>query len=270
MLSCGIFRTAVCRSVGTPRFGGNVEPSNAFDLEGLIRIQREAQRITSELTRLGAAPAQTDGWDSRRAVRVTVDGSGRVVDAELGLSWRDILEPAELGAAVVEAVDTAEADRMDAWKRATPQAADPADAGHGIPDLSDAGGPGRFRSLSDPAVQESTRELYYLAMDAIDRLGEAGRAMDQATTDPVRGHSPDRLVTVTVDGGRVTAVDFDQSWLSKAPAVEITRRLRAAFEAAAQAGPESAAVKALDDSSIRELREVSADPQELLRRLGLG
>jgi hypothetical protein len=67
----------------------------------------------------------------------------------------------------------------------------------------------------------------------------------------------------------VTAVDFDQSWLSKAPAVEIAQRLRAAFEAAAQAGPESAAVKALDDSSIRELREVSADPQELLRRLGL-
>jgi hypothetical protein len=72
-----------------------------------------------------------------------------------------------------------------------------------------------------------------------------------------------------MDGGRVVAVDFDQSWLRQAPTVEITQRLRAAFTAVEEAGPQSAAAAALDNSSIRELREVSADPRELLRRLGL-
>jgi DNA-binding protein YbaB len=176
-----------------------------------------------------------------------------------------------LGAAVVEAVDAAAAARMDEWTRATQQ---PDDAGDG----SDASGPeaadssmgaGRFRSLRDPDVVESTRELYYLAMDAIARLGEVSRAMQQVTAEELRGRSPDGLVTVTVEGGRVVGVDLDQSWLRQAASEEISQRLRAAFSAVDQAGPRSAAAEALDHPSIRELREAGADPQQLLRRLGL-
>jgi hypothetical protein len=70
--------------------------------------------------------------------------------------------------------------------------------------------------------------------------------------------------------GRPMPDQSAKSWLRKATAVEITQRLRAAFEAAARAGPRSAAAEALDNSSIRELQELSADPRDLLRRLGLG
>lgn len=236
---------------------------NAFDIDGLRQLQREARRIAAGLAQATDPQSRVDGWDGTHTVRVTVDGSGRVAETEVGSSWRAALRPADLGAAVIEAVRAAEAERMAGWARATQQAPD--DDGD-----FETGGAVPFRPLRDPAVQESTRDLYYLAMDAIDRLSEAGRAVDQATADTVRGHSPDRLVTVAVEGGRVVAVDFDQSWLAQAAAVEITQRLRAAFDAVDQAGPRSAAAKALDNSSIRELQQVSADPGELLRRLGLG
>jgi hypothetical protein len=73
-----------------------------------------------------------------------------------------------------------------------------------------------------------------------------------------------------VHSGRVVAVDFDQSWLRQAAGAEITQRLRAAFSAVDRAGAQSVAARALDNPSIRELREVGADPRELVRRLGLG
>jgi len=248
---------------------------NAFDVDGLRELQREARRITAGLAQVDDPDARADGWDGSRTVRVTMDGSGRLVDAEVGSSWRDVLGPAELGAAVVQAVDAAETERMDAWTRATVRPADDVtDDSVGIgpwtADFDPAGGASRFRSLRDPAVQESTRELYYLAMDAIDRLGEVTRSMAQMTADVVHGHSPDRLVTVTVHSGRVVAVDFDQSWLRQAAGAEITQRLRAAFSAVDRAGAQSVAARALDNPSIRELREVGADPRELVRRLGLG
>lgn len=203
------------------------------------------------------------GWDGARAVRVTVDNSGGIVDVEVGLSWRDVVAPTELGAAVVEAVNAAEAERMDAWERATK--ATEAEPEPRTPDFADL----PKASPSDPAVLESTRALYYLAMDAIDRLSEVSRTIGEEPAETVRGQSADKRVTITADKGRVVDVEFDESWLSQAPAVEISRHLRAAFDAVAQAGPRHAAAEALDNPTIREFREATADPGELLRRLGL-
>jgi len=265
--------------VGQPTervFGGDVGPDdNAIDVDELRQLLREAGRIARSPSQRLDPETRVDGWDGSRTVRVTVDGSGRVVDTEIGLSWRDVLGPAELGAAVIQAVDAAETEWIDAWTRATQQPADDVtddsgDSGPWTSGFDHMGGASRSHSRSEHAVVESTRELYYLAMDAIDRLGEASRAMEHVTAAAVRVHSPDRLVTVAVSGGRVVAIEFDQSWLRRAAAVEITRRLRAAFRAVDQASPRSAAAKALDKPSIRELQEVSADPRELLRRLGLG
>lgn len=117
---------------------------------------------------------------------------------------------------------------------------------------------------------ESTRALYYLAMDAIDRLSEVSRTIEQIPGDTVSGQSPDKRVTVTADGGRVVEVELDESWLRQATAVAISRHLRAAFDAVDKAGPRYAAAQALDNSTIRELREATADPSDLFRRLGLG
>jgi DNA-binding protein YbaB len=246
-----------------------------FDVDGLRELQREAQKIASGLSKGLDQETRVDGWDGSRTVRVTVDGSGRVVDAEIGLSWRDALGPAELSAAVIEAVDAAAAGRMDAWTRATKMAADDVTEESGGNDpwtagFDHVGGAGRSGSLRDPAVLHSTQELYYLAMEAIDRLGEVSREMEPVGADVVRGHSPDRFVTVAVEDGRVAAVDFNQSWLKQATAVEITHQLRAAFRAVDLAGPQSVAARTLDVPSIRDLQEAGADPRELLRRLGLG
>lgn len=278
MVRCALLRYGRGHGVMACRyasFGGNVGPGDdAFDIDGLRELQREALRVTAGLTQLTDPSFRIDGWDGSRSVRVAMDGSGRVADVEVGRSWRDVLRPAELGVAVVEAVNAAETERMDAWARAAQQPAHHATnggdgSGAWLADL-DVGAANGFRSLSDPAAQESTRELFYLAMDAIDRLGEASRSTEETSTGAVRGQSPDRLVTVTTDRGRVVSVDFDHSWLRQAPAMEINQRLRTAFDAVDQASPRSIAAKALDNSTIRELQQVSADPRELLRRLGFG
>jgi DNA-binding protein YbaB len=245
-------------------FGGDVGPGDqGFDIHGLIELQDRARRISAGMTQVANPDLRAKGWDGARAVRVTVDNSGGIVDVEVGLSWRDVLAPAELGAAVVEAVNAAEAERMDAWERATKEEPEP-----WAPDFADL----PTASPRDPAVLESTRALYYLAMDAIDRLSEVSQTIGEAPAETVRGQSPGKRVTITADGGRVVDVEFDESWLSQTsqtPAVEISRHLRAAFDAVEQAGPRHAAAEALDNPTIREFREATADPAELLRRLGL-
>jgi hypothetical protein len=243
-------------------FGGDVGPGDqGFDLHGLIELQDRARRISAGMAQVANPDLRAKGWDGTRAVRMTVDNSGGIVDVEVGLSWRDVLAPAELGAAVVEAVNAAEAERMEAWERATKEEPEP-----WTPDFADLPMP----SPRDPAVLESTRALYYLAMNAIDRLREVSRTIGEVPAETVRGQSPDKRVTITADGGRVVDVEFDESWLSRAPAVEISRHLGAAFDAVAQAGPRhAAAAEALDNPTIREFREATADPAELLRRLGL-
>jgi DNA-binding protein YbaB len=237
-----------------------------FDVDGLRDMQRRARRLSAGLSQGLDPRARTDGWDKSRTVRVTMDGSGRIVDAQIGPSWRDAVGSAGLGAAVVEAADAATAERMESWTQAMEQPVDdvPDDFEDPSADLNPS------RSLRDPAVLESTRELFHLTMDAIDRLSEVTRSMDELTVDQVSGRSPDGRVTVTVESGRLASVDFDQSMLREMTAVEITQRLRAALSAADQAGPQAAAAKALDNFTIREFQQATADPRELLRRLGLG
>jgi hypothetical protein len=245
-----------------------------FDAGELRQLLRESGRIARGPAANLDKATRADGRDVSGAVRATVDGHGRVVEFGIDPSWRNVLRPAELGKAVVQAVDAAERQWMAAWMCAGPQPAGDAadDSGDGATwadALDCACEAGRSRSLGRQAIAESTRELYYLAMDAVDQLAEAGRAVEQATAAAVRRHSTDRYVSLAVSGGRVVGVDFDQSWLKRATAAQINRRLRAAFHAVDQAGPRATAAKALDHPSIRELQEISADPRELLRRLGL-
>lgn len=242
------------------------------DLDGLRRLQSDAQRIAAGLGRMGDPQTRVEGWDGSRTVRVTMDGSGRLVDAEVGQAWRNTLGSSALGPAVIEAIGRADEERMAEWAYATRRAAD--EAGEPV-DLAGATvGPAgdrvRTGAAADGAVLESSRELYYLAMDAIDRLAELSRAIEPAPAGAARVRSRSGLVTVTVEDGRVTAVDLDLSWLRDATAVEIAEQLRAAFRAAEQAGPQAAAAAALDHPTFRELRDVSKDPRELMRRLGAG
>src|SRR4051812_33605916 len=97
-------------------FGGTLGPQdNAFGMDGLRELQRQARAITAGLAQVGGSDARVEGWDTSRTVRVAMDGSGRLVDVAVGSGWRDTIEPADLGAAVIDAVNAAEAQRMDAW-----------------------------------------------------------------------------------------------------------------------------------------------------------
>jgi hypothetical protein len=69
--------------------------------------------------------------------------------------------------------------------------------------------------------------------------------------------------------GQVVEVAFDQRWLPDASPASIAEQARAALSAAAAAWREQSATPALNGRSFQELREVTADPAALLRRLGL-
>jgi DNA-binding protein YbaB len=260
------------------RLRGSVSSyEDAFDLVGLRELQREAAELARGFSVAADPAARVDGFDGSRTVRMTIDGSGRVVDVEIGRSWRAVIGPAGLGPAVVEAVHGAERRRVETWadaaerNRAMNSAGDPG----GQADLSglsssDSGGSGPAPPPGDRAAADATRELFYLAMDVMERLDDVARTVEQGTGGPVRGDSPGGRVMVTVEAGRLTGVEFDQRWLADAGAEAIAEQVLAGFAAAYRADPRTAVADALEHPTFRELREVTADPHELLRRLGLG
>jgi len=84
---------------------------HTFDLQASIdRWQAWSDRArTAEAS---ARVALVEGRDQRGAVTVRIDQRWRVVAIRVRNSWRDVVDPADLGAAVVEAVADAVQERL--------------------------------------------------------------------------------------------------------------------------------------------------------------
>jgi DNA-binding protein YbaB len=227
----------------------------------------ESQRYEQAAQRLVA----TEASDEHRTVEIRLDPDGALEWVRVHESWRRHHDAASLGGAVLEAYTSAAGERARLWSEASidedrpPTRARPAARTLAVSDeVTEAL---RVRGSSvDPSVLAALGEM----------LDDLDRGFDQAMADvedrliaPTAGHSTSGHVTARVVGdGQLVAVEMDERWLDSAHSFNIGRETTEAVADARRRIAERSAA-AMRDSGLGRLQALTADPQALLRHLGL-
>lgn len=231
----------------------------------LHRLAGEAARFARIFSVEQDAGRTFTGHDGTERVTVSVDADGQVTDVELAQDWDRAIDPRDLGAAVVEAVHAATADRVSAWAdRVAGADGEPAE-------------PAPPRTPEPVTINPSTAEIEDL-LYLLHRVGQETRP--PARTGRRRDHEDEprpRLTKGRSAGGRVVValvgttvaevrVETNTMWIGGANHLEVASELNSAFEAAyRRAGDEAPARRT--DSAVAELRARTADPQKFVARL---
>lgn len=266
------------RGLGIPRHGereaaaGERPAGNGGSaLADLDRLRGEAERLQQQFS---VSAAESRGHDGSGAVAVTVDSGGCVVDVEIDRSWRSVVGERGLNAAILNAVTDATTRRLAAWSEGVAAASAPgADANH-----SSAGQPppkaetSRGGAPSDGAeARRTVQEVLSLLEDVESELDALERRVGERARQQVVGRSPSHLVKVTVvGGGQVVDVDIQRRLMQRSDESGIAKELLAAFRAAYERAESLKLEDLLGDGNLARLQALGADPDALLRRLGLG
>jgi hypothetical protein len=165
-----------------------------------------------------AAPAQAGagvfgGADDHGVITVTVDRSGLVADVLMPPTWRDTLEPRELGHALLTAANKALNSHL-------------ADHIEHLDLDPDVAAP---TPTSDSLVMSEVADLFA----RFDRDLEFYRdQLDAAVNVTASASGPNGRVRVTMTPGRVTDVSADARWAARARYTEIRAEALKAFQAA--------------------------------------
>ncbi|MPZ65194.1 MAG: hypothetical protein GEU83_06640 [Pseudonocardiaceae bacterium] len=240
------------------------------DLEELRHDAENLQRLFSA----GYAPAaQHRGQNGTHAVRVTVGGDGNVSDVEIDQSWRRTVGEQGLSAAVLEAVTDATMRRLAQWAEAVASeqshSAQP-NEGAGSGELTTTG-PVRPPGLSDNAeARRTVQEVLSLLKNVEAELDDLEREVKRRGQQHVVGRSPSHLVKVTMAGrGQVVDVNIQRRLMQRADERLLARELTKAFHAAYERADALKLDGFLGDGKLSRLQDLAADPNALLRRLGL-
>jgi len=233
----------------------------------LTALQGEAQQLAARVAGGVAASRQFSGRDASGTVEVTVAAGGRVAAVRLRSDWRRQLDEDDgLAKAIMQADGNAQRDRIGAFATGItagePAAPQPRrDAGPAPTPLEPADGP------AGAEAQQAMREVLALIEAAQGQLTAAVQAARDRTHREYTGHDSGRHVTVRVTGsGELRQVEADEAFLRRMPPDHVSRTVEAAFAAAyreADAPPDAPA----DADAFREVKALTDDPGELLRRL---
>lgn len=210
------------------------------------------------------------GHDETELVHVDVDAAGRVADVRLEQDWDRTIDARRLGAAVIEAVNAATANRMSSWAERVAEAEDEP--------VEPTPAPAPAPITINPSAQMVEQLLYLLhrvGQETAPAAPARGRAADDYDDEPApvrrrltKGRSDGGHIVVGLDGTTVAevAVETDTMWVGGANHLEVASELRSAFAAAyRRADEQTAAPRA--DSAVAELRALTADPQEFVNKL---
>jgi hypothetical protein len=245
----------------------------SFEISNLRDLRREAETL-SERFNVGqdATAATYDGYDPTRSIRVAVDSGGRVRDVEVERSWRDSIDPRQLGASILAAANAATMERISGWAALVAEAPGNAStngyrsqyARDGAPHYPDAGGGPTSR-----AARETMREMFDLLDGIESELDDLERRLEARVRQGTVGHGAGHHISVTLSGGQIANVEIvDVRWLEIANNLTIASEARSAFEAAHTAAKD-AEQDTVNRGAIGALQALVGDPEGLLRRLGL-
>jgi DNA-binding protein YbaB len=233
-----------------------------------VDSEQRLRRLQQEAAALIRRPAAATGADGTGMVEVRVDDAGRLSQVDIHREWGYRIGDESLGRAVLAAFADAGSRRATEWAEAVQR---PAVVGRAE---TDAAPPRRRpeRPLAGFEERAATlRELTDLmdgALAEIDTLTDRLETLAQRT---VEASSATGRVTVRLTGAQLIEVDITQRWLRLAPTGrEIADEIEAACRRAYEIEAELAADAAAQAPRTAAVRALARDPQEFVRRLGLG
>ena len=235
-------------------------------LEELAAAARKLQDMADAFDRADQAMRQeVDGTDSRGAFTVHMDSDGRVVNVRPSARWRELLDANDVGAAVLEAVQAAQARRLELWAEAL---VTPHDRGGTRPDDDNA-----LAAMVDGRNRSSTIIPDDGPLDLAALIDECIKELDRAIDSEISQHDPSKVtgpgsrVTVTLGpAGEVLAVDVDARWAATANRESLATHLMRTFEAAYEQFDCERTLQHQSFSMPPELARVANDPVGTLRR----
>jgi DNA-binding protein YbaB len=236
-------------------------------LRELARLQQYASSLQHLMTAAQAkAPEQAEGADSSGAVRVLLGSDGLPRSVRVEPDWRQRLDPRSVGAAVLEAFQSATGQRLAAWTAALDDDGWRAKADR----LRDDPGDGPPPALRRDPPPTPPRPMDVVVEDVLDAMDHAERfANPPAFSAQGTGSAASGRVAVTLSPAGLVSCVVDASWAGQQTAGDLANALTAAFAAAradlahAAAGPDPAARL---DGLFTEALGLLTDPRRLTTR----
>lgn len=245
----------------------------------LTRRLRRAQTVLAVAT--AQARAVREGTDRTGSITVVIDDDGTARDVHVAADWRNRLDPADVGPAVVAADAEAARRRAAATAQALADAQADAEArttdGEGADQSAvdgQSGPTGSALSIDAAALgwlapvppsggqPRSWADLAAAVLAAADDLDHV-----TAPPPPVVGVGAEGAVRITLTQGRITECTVNQAWLAHQDEVTLAHALREAISAAAAA---ALAARQPYIDYCRRLERVIADARATVQDLSRG
>lgn len=222
----------------------------------IVRLSTELQAMCGSLARGSTALQDCEGSDPHQAVTVVLDQSGRVAAVRPSALWAQRIQPEALGGAVLQAVQAAQAVRMERWVAAArvqpPMPAPP------VPEPSASTGP-----AFDPMALLDEVITAFEAIDGFSEQVAARSAQRDASTDE-EIHDGARVSLSSL--GEPVSVHVDPAWARRANLSRLSERLLEAFEQAYAQYDSGAATQPAAIEFSPQMKAVAADPGGALLR----
>lgn len=200
-------------------------------------------------------PAETlVGQDPDGVIAVVVSPDAEVVGVRLSPEWRSSVDPRGLHSNVLVAANTAtmralafNVERIDSTAAVAP--AEPS------ADLDQS-----------PLTTKDVQRLLAAVSAELDQFAER---MSAVVDHPVQAQSGGGHVQGSARRGQVLSLDVDAGWAGQAPHTEIENELLEVLRGLRDSSAPRQLADGPSGSAISELMDMAADPQRLLRRLGL-
>jgi hypothetical protein len=194
------------------------------------------------------------GEDSDGVVAVVVSPEAEVVGVRLSPEWRSAVDPRELHSKVLLAANTAtmralacNVERMDSTAAAEP--AEP-----------------RADADQSALTTQDVQRLLYAVSAELDQFTER---LSAVVGHPVQVQSAGGHVQGSAQQGQVLQLDIDPVWAGQARHTEIENELVEVLRGLNGSTTPRALGAGPSGNAISELMDLAADPQRLMRRLGL-
>ena len=244
------------------------EQGNA--VAGFEELRRNVERLRA-FTQAGDAGAahRISGSDDEGLVEVTLSPSGDVEAVTLDPDWRDALGEDGLGSAIVTALQAATSSRMAEWADAVKEDEDV--PGRSVPEEllplpglaeTEPGHP------SSPDAVEEAHRMLDLVRSAHSQVDSMKQMLLLVGTQASAVSTPDRAVTVTTSGPNITGIQLNERWVHHTGDRQIADAVRDAIRGVGAGAAQKQADILAQFPEIAEIRQLAANPADLLRRLG--
>jgi DNA-binding protein YbaB len=232
----------------------------------VLQARDDAERLAQQLSAAQQAVGPTTGTDESGLVQVGLDADGAIESVHVDGAWSTRIMPSGLAAAVFAAIAAAGEQRLGAWAEQVAEATERPTRSRPLDDpdfldrvIASAGG-----TVETADVQQLVDRLQAALDDVTERLERMAVAVHTA-------RSSDGHVQATCHvSGEVSALEYDEAWLTHAHSFNIGRETLAAITAAHRQATAQSLRAALTDSPIGRLQELLGDPEALGAALRTG